>query len=251
MIGPVGSSVPIGRAAMGPVGASPAQRMEQITGRIAQIQARIAGMQPAGPAPLPVIDAPSTGTHTPSGYASAARVGPALPGLAGIGLAGQPITGAAPGSAAAGSASIAATPVPGTTAAALAARLPAQGQPLAVAIDRAAREAGVDPALFAAMVRHESNFDQSVVSHAGAIGLAQLMPGTADWLGVDPHDAQQNLAGGARYLREQLDRFGSPELAVAAYNAGPNRVAQAGGIPQIRETQVYVGRVMATWEEYR
>jgi soluble lytic murein transglycosylase-like protein len=90
-----------------------------------------------------------------------------------------------------------------------------------------------------------------VRSHAGAIGLAQLMPGTAAGLGVDPTDPLQNLQGGARYLREQLDRFGTPELALAAYNAGPNRVAQAGGIPRITETQTYVRRVLDTWEQLR
>jgi hypothetical protein len=129
-------------------------------------------------------------------------------------------------------------------------KLPAAGQAIAGSIEAAAREAGIDPALLAAVVRHESNFDQSVVSHAGAIGLAQLMPGTAEWLGVNPHDPEQNLRGGARYLREQLDRFGSVDLALAAYNAGPNRVAQAGGVPQIQETQIYVERVLGTYQEW-
>lgn len=131
-----------------------------------------------------------------------------------------------------------------------AAQLPAAGQAIAGSIETAAREAGIDPALLAAVVRHESNFDQGVVSHAGAIGLAQLMPGTAEWLGVDPHDPEQNLRGGATYLRQQLDRFGSVDLALAAYNAGPNRVAQAGGVPQIQETQIYVERVLGTYQEW-
>lgn len=134
---------------------------------------------------------------------------------------------------------------------ALAAKLPGAAGRWLPDIERAALDAGIDPALLAAVVRHESNFDQGVVSHAGAIGLAQLMPGTADWLGVDPHDPQQNLEGGARYLKEQLDRFGSPDLALAAYNAGPNRVAQAGGVPRIPETLAYVDRVMDTWEHLR
>jgi soluble lytic murein transglycosylase-like protein len=130
-------------------------------------------------------------------------------------------------------------------------KLPPAGQRWAGHIDEAARSAGVDPALLAALVRHESNFDPNVRSHAGAIGLAQLMPGTAAALGVDPTDPVANLRGGARYLREQLDRFGTPELALAAYNAGPNRVAQAGGIPRIAEAQTYVRRVMSTWEQLR
>ncbi len=129
-------------------------------------------------------------------------------------------------------------------------QLPDHGRRHAAAIETAAREAGIDPALLAAVVRHESNFDQGVVSHAGAIGLAQLMPGTAEGLGVDPHDPMDNLRGGARYLRAQLDRFGSVDLALAAYNAGPNRVAQAGGVPRIAETQAYVPRVIATYQEW-
>ena len=130
-----------------------------------------------------------------------------------------------------------------------ASRLPERGQRWAGAIQQAADDAGIDPRLLASLVQHESNFDPEARSHAGAIGLAQLMPGTAAGLGVDPHDPHENLAGGARYLRSQLDRFGSPELALAAYNAGPNRVAQAGGIPQIAETQAYVPRVMNTYRE--
>ena len=71
------------------------------------------------------------------------------------------------------------------------------------------------------------------------------MPGTARYLGVDPDDPMQNLEGGARYLREQLDRFdGDLERALAAYNAGPGRVIEAGGIPNIRETRAYVAAVM-------
>ena len=132
-----------------------------------------------------------------------------------------------------------------------ASRLPEAAQPWIGSIERAAQQAGLDPTLLAAVVRHESNFDPSTVSHAGAIGLGQLMPGTAEWLGVDPHDPEENLDGAARYLREQLDRFGTPDLALAAYNAGPNRVVQAGGIPRITETELYVERVLSTWEQLR
>jgi soluble lytic murein transglycosylase-like protein len=123
--------------------------------------------------------------------------------------------------------------------------LPEAGRPWASHIEAAATEAGVDPRLLAALTWAESGFHAAARSGAGAIGLTQLMPGTAAGLGVDPADPVQNLRGGARYLRAQLDRFGSVELALAAYNAGPGRVAQAGGVPRIAETQAYVPRVLS------
>lgn len=103
----------------------------------------------------------------------------------------------------------------------------------------------LSPALIEALVWQESRWRPSAVSPVGARGLAQLMPGTARELGVDPHDPLANLEGGARYLRAQLDRFdGNLERALAAYNAGPGRVIAAGGIPRIRETQTYVAAVL-------
>lgn len=103
----------------------------------------------------------------------------------------------------------------------------------------------LSPALIEAVVWQESRWRENAVSPAGARGLAQLMPGTAQYLGVNPDDPAANLEGGARYLREQLDRFdGDLELALAAYNAGPGRVARANGVPRIRETQNYVSSIM-------
>jgi soluble lytic murein transglycosylase-like protein len=103
----------------------------------------------------------------------------------------------------------------------------------------------LSPALIEALVWQESRWRSDAVSPVGARGLAQLMPGTARELGVDPADPFANLEGGARYLRAQLDRFdGDLERALAAYNAGPGRVLRAGGIPRIRETQTYVAAVM-------
>lgn len=103
----------------------------------------------------------------------------------------------------------------------------------------------LSPALIEALVWQESRWRENAVSHAGARGLAQLMPGTARDLGVNPDDPFANLEGGARYLREQLNRFdGDLERALAAYNAGPGRVIRAGGIPRIRETQQYVAAIM-------
>lgn len=107
-----------------------------------------------------------------------------------------------------------------------------------------AQQQGVPPDLFLRLVNQESGFRPDVTSPAGAHGLAQLMPGTAEYLGVDINDPVQNLTGGARYLREQLDRFGTPELALAAYNAGPGNVSKYGGIPPFQETQNYVNSIL-------
>ncbi len=122
--------------------------------------------------------------------------------------------------------------------------LPAAGQAWTSEIERAAANAGVDPRLLAAMVWQESGFQPDAVSRSGALGLAQLMPATAEGLGVDPLDPIQNLDGGARYLAWTIKEFGSLELGLAAYNAGPGTVRAAGGIPNIDETQAYVPKVM-------
>ncbi|MEM7687432.1 MAG: lytic transglycosylase domain-containing protein [Pseudomonadota bacterium] len=109
----------------------------------------------------------------------------------------------------------------------------------------AACEAGIPVNLFDSLVLQESQYNPSARSHAGAIGMAQLMPGTARYLGVqNPWDVSQNLRGGARYLREQLDAFGSWRLALAAYNAGPGAVRKYGGVPPYRETKGYVRSVL-------
>ena len=103
----------------------------------------------------------------------------------------------------------------------------------------------LSPALIEAVVWQESRWRENALSPVGARGLAQLMPGTARDLGVNPDDPAANLEGGARYLRQQLDRFdGDLERALAAYNAGPGRVISAGGIPRIRETQNYVASII-------
>jgi soluble lytic murein transglycosylase-like protein len=116
----------------------------------------------------------------------------------------------------------------------------------AQALVEVAKANELSPYLLEAVVWQESRWNPAAKSRAGAIGLAQLLPGTARDLGVDPNDPLQNLSGGARYLRQQLNRFdGNVEKALAAYNAGPGRVMTAGGIPSIPETQAYVRAIVA------
>lgn len=108
----------------------------------------------------------------------------------------------------------------------------------------AARNNNVPEDLFLRLVHQESRWNSGAVSHKGAIGLAQLMPGTAELLRVDPNDPAQNLEGGARYLRMMYERFGNWRLALAAYNAGPGAVEQHGGVPPFDETRNYVAIIL-------
>ena len=204
-------------------------------GRVREIQAlaQPPSAAPAAPAP-PVATAPAGAT--PASFASQLQqaVTGQQPGV----LPAAATTPPAPAGLSAPTTPAAVTP-PGTT---VPAGVPAQLAPL---VQQAAAANGVDPALVAAVARAESNFDPSAVSRAGAQGLMQLMPATAAGLGVtDPFDPAQNLNGGARYLRQMLDRFGGDvRLALAGYNAGPGAVARYGGIPPYAETRAYVQRV--------
>jgi hypothetical protein len=112
-------------------------------------------------------------------------------------------------------------------------------------IDEAATMYNLDPQLIRAVMRAESAFNPMVVSRAGAQGLMQLMPALAEEMGVDdPFDPRQNIMGGARYLRQLVDRHrGNIPLSLASYNAGPTAVARYKGIPPYRETRQYVKKI--------
>ena len=124
------------------------------------------------------------------------------------------------------------------------------GVPYADLFVQAGAKHGISPALLAAVAKTESGFDSSAVSSAGATGLMQFMPATAESLGVDAADPASSIDGAARYLRSLTAQFGSTELALAAYNAGPGAVQRAGGVPPYGETQSYVQKVTSAAEAY-
>jgi soluble lytic murein transglycosylase-like protein len=138
--------------------------------------------------------------------------------------------------------------------------MPAQASPAPVPPDQINALVGqnaatwqVDPSLVKAIIANESGFNANATSKVGAQGLMQLMPSTAQSLGVrDSYDPSQNVAGGTRYLKGLLDRFnGDVRLAVAAYNAGPGAVEKYGDVPPYSETQNYVQNVLGSYAKYR
>ena len=131
--------------------------------------------------------------------------------------------------------------VPGTPAALDAAGVP--NSPYLETARRIAARHNIPETLFLRLINTESGWNVNALSPKGAMGLAQLMPGTAQLLRVDPSDPPQNLDGGARYLRMMYDRFGTWPLALAAYNAGPAAVAEYRGIPPFEETRNYVNAI--------
>lgn len=119
-------------------------------------------------------------------------------------------------------------------------------------VHRAAQKYNLDPNLIKSIIKAESNFEPNALSSKGAQGLMQLMPGTAKALGVNnPWDIAENIEGGVKYFREKLNQFnGNIDLALAAYNAGPNNVLKHGGIPPYPETQNYIKNIHRYLNEY-
>jgi soluble lytic murein transglycosylase-like protein len=117
-------------------------------------------------------------------------------------------------------------------------------------VKRASEKYGVPEKLISSIIKHESNFNNAVKSSAGAVGLMQLMPVTAKYVGVsDRTDPEQNIMGGTKYLSMMLDKYdGDLKLALAAYNAGPGNVDKYGGVPPFKETQNYLKKVLGTYQ---
>jgi len=202
--------------------------MMDVFAEIAAVQNRIAE----------ITGAPAPGSAPPELAAGAPRFATALaaalrPGNSALGL--QAGGADAPGS---GVPAMVSAPVP-----------PAQIDAL---VEQNAATWQVDPALIKAVIANESGFNANATSKVGAQGLMQLMPETAASLGVrDAYDPAQNVAGGARYLRGLLDRFGGDKrLAIAAYNAGPGAVEKYRDVPPYAETRNYVQNVLASFDKY-
>lgn len=117
-------------------------------------------------------------------------------------------------------------------------------------IDEYSQKYGLDSDFVKAVVKQESGFNEKATSKCGAMGLMQLMPGTAKALNVnDPYNARDNIEGGVKYLKGLMDRFdGDMKLALAAYNAGPNAVKKYNGVPPYNETQNYVKNIMSMYQ---
>jgi hypothetical protein len=186
-----------------------------------------------------MLDAPHTGekVQVRDVYETPSHIRRVLPDVA----TGVPVTGVT------GSEAVSAASVLG-----LAGSSSGLSGPYADLFTAAGKKYGVDPALLSAIAKAESGYRPNAVSHAGAQGLMQLMPGTARSLGVNANDPASAVDGAARLMRDNLHTFNNRvDLALAAYNAGPGAVRKYGGIPPYSETQTYVRRVTGYWGDLR
>jgi soluble lytic murein transglycosylase-like protein len=245
----------------GAVGAAAAaERMQQLQTLIAQVEQGPAGFAAA-------LDAAQTSSSTAQSTSAAAGEPPTSGALAtaaastpsGLYQTAATTTGSYPGIAQGTTSSAIADQSPSLENAAMTTTSPASatatdgaGSAYVPLIEQAAARNGVDPALLYGLIEQESGFDPSATSSAGALGLTQLMPGTASSLGVsEPLNPAQSIEGGARYLGQMLRQFsGNTADALAAYNAGPGAVQQYGGVPPYSETQQYVSKVLANAAAY-
>jgi soluble lytic murein transglycosylase-like protein len=217
-----------------------------VQSRIAAIQNRFGVSAPPSSEPTNAAPASSAAAGTGSGSTGSASFAAALEAaVAGKGTASA---GGARAMSGTGSVGIGLSRLAPASSTGLGG-LPAKAAPYAGLFTAAAARHGVSATLLAAVAKVESGYNARAVSPAGARGLMQIMPGTARGLGVDPLDPAQAIDGAARLLKGWQRDFGSLELALAAYNAGPGAVRRYDGIPPYRETQAYVGKVLTAMAE--
>jgi soluble lytic murein transglycosylase-like protein len=224
----------------------PPAAVAAIQSRFASLVAHAAAASEAAEAPTVAAPGAPTSTPIPSGTTvTAPTTATTTTTVDGSTVSVPAATGTAPTSTTSATGTLTVPTGTTTISGVWAERVPnARGQALVPAIAETAARYGLDPAFLAAVFWTESSYTPDVVSPTGAIGLGQLMPETANWLGVDPWDPMENMDGAARLYRYYLDKYnGDIELSISAYAAGPGAVANAGGIPD-EFTANYIAKLL-------